>query len=394
MPLSLPAFVVLLVTTTTIGNIPQNALPVLAPEVARDYGISATFVGYQLGVLGAGTMLSLLLLGNARRRIGGARVLQAGLVLQMAGLLALLLPGLAPLAFGSALVGVGLGLATPAVAHLLMRFVPPGRISFFYSLQQTGVPLGSVCAAAFAPVIAIHLGWRAALIVIAVLLVAATLALQPHRRRWDDDRDRRLALTANPLPTLRQVLVDRRLAWMSLAGACYTGTQISVTAFTVVLLVEVMGYGLVLAGLVLMSAQLCGVLARVICGWLSDRQGGAPRVLAALSILSVIAYLLALALSPRWPPVLVFALFALLGGVSAAWPGAFLAEVIRLSTAGQASAITGTVLALTTSGKILLPLLFGTLAATTGSYLQPFALLALVAVVSALAMRMARRPAD
>jgi MFS family permease len=48
-------------------------LPAVAPAMARDYGVDASLIGYQISVVGAGLLTALLLVGKLSRKLG-ARV--------------------------------------------------------------------------------------------------------------------------------------------------------------------------------------------------------------------------------------------------------------------------------------------------------------------------------
>ena len=85
---------------------------------------------------------------------------------------------------------------------------------------------------------------------------------------------------------------------------------------------------------------------------------------------------------PSWHELAVYMVFIGLGATSIGWPGLYLAEVARLSPAGQVSTLTAGSLVFTNSGKIAGPLVFANVFAWSGSYSFAFATLALPTLVA------------
>jgi MFS family permease len=379
-----------LMGTHALGTVATTALPTIAPEIARAYNISPALIGYQSSLVGGGFLVALLFLSNARERWGSCRVIQAGMTLIGGSLLLALLPQLSFLVLASFGMGLGYGLMTPCASHIMMRFTPSHQRNLVFSLQQAGIPVGGILAAALIPAIALWAGWRWALGANALALFAMVAALQPQRARWDDDRNRHARVMYQPLAGIGIILRHRALRFMTIAGACFSAAQTCVTAFTVTALVEELGYGLVQAGFVLTAAQVAGVVFRIVSGWLADRTGEAMVVLAGLCGGLALAGAASFALSPAWPVIAVYALFAAYGATSISWPGAYLAEVARLSPPGRVSATIAGSLLLGNAGKIFGPVIFVYAYAATSSYAFGFGLLTVPAAVSLIYLLMAR----
>jgi len=388
---SFTLLVALLTGASMLGTAGTGVLPTVAPEVARSYGIPAIWIGYQISVVAFFMLASLVFLSNASRRWGACRVTQAGLAVTGASLAVSLVPHPASILVASIGMGIGYGSVMPAVSHLLMRFTPTERLNFVFSVQQAGIPLGSVIAAAAAPAIAITFGWRWALAAASLGLVALAALMQPWREGWDDDRDPAAPAGRSLRAGLGTVVRDRKLLWMAIAGACFSGIQFCVTTFAVVALVEGLGMGIVQAGLVLTTAQVCGIGSRLACGWIADRTGDALYVLAWLAGSIVVVGLACFPLNAGWPLVAVYLLFAALGAATVGWPGAFFAEIGRLSPAGHVASSTAATLMLTGLGKTLLPIAFAAVYSWTRHYGAAFAMLGAVSAVSLACLIGARR---
>lgn len=368
-------------------------LPAVAPEVARDYGFDPSLIGYQISLVSIGMVGTLTLLGNTSRRLGAARTNQFGHALAAGGMLVLLIPSSAFLVIGSLVIGLGYGMITPSASHLLMRYTPPQRRSTVFSIHQVGIPAGGMLAALVAPAVAITAGWRWAVILSVVLLVAVVLMMQTGRRQWDDDRDRSApAVTPNPFAGAVAIWRQRELRLIAIAGSCFSWAQFCAATFAVVACVEMLDMSLVVAGTVLTVVQIASAAGRVLIGWIADRVGDTARVLAWNAALLIACSAAALTLGPGQPLLAVYLLFAVLGASSGCWPGAILAEVGRLAPQGQVSlAISGS-LVITNVGKFIGPIVFANVYALTRDYALAFASLVIPGAVSLYCLYAARDP--
>lgn len=393
----LPRAYILLIACLTaasmLGTAALTILPTLAPAVARSYGIPSVWIGYQFSLVAFFLTLSLLFLGNASRRWGPVRVVQSGVGAIGAGLVLVTVPDLYALLAASALMGVGYGLIMPANSHLMMRFTPRENLNMVFSIQQTGIPLGAILAGSGAPPIAVAWGWQWAVALLALLVFALAALLGPQPARWDDDRDANAILLRNPFAGLGLVCRSARLRNLSISGFCFSGAQFCVATYTVVAVVEQLGYGLVQAGLILSISQAAGIASRLYCGWIADRSGDSIGVLRWLTIGMTVCGLAVLGLSTAWPLVAVCVLFAGLGAATVGWPGTYLAEVGRLCPPGEVSSGTSGSLLFTNVGKMLAPLAFVAVQAQTGSYSLAFGIVGALGLIAWVALSFAARPA-
>lgn len=361
-------------------------LPALAPEVAREYRIDPVLIGYFISIVGVGQLFTLTYLGNMTRRYGGCRVNQLGHGAVVVGMALTLLPAPLFIAAGALVVGLGYGLIGPSFTHLLMRFAPPQRRNFIFSLQQTGVPIGGMAAALVAPAIALAYGWRWAVVASVLSLLAGIALMQRGRRHWDDDRDRSArGIMGNPLENVMTVWRTLPLRRVALAGGLFCWAQFCVAAYTVVVCVKVFEMSLLAAGAMLTVVQVANALGRLAVGWLCDAMREAARVLAWNAALMAITCVASLWIAPSWPPFAVYALFALHGVTSGAWAGATLAEAGKLAQqipGGSVSAAISGVLVYFNAGKFFGPIAFANLYLLTQSYGWAFASLALPALIA------------
>jgi len=369
-------------------------VPAMAPAMAQSLNVSPTLIGLYIAVVYAGAMLASLMSGPWVLRWGAIRVSQLGLLVCAAGLVLLAAaPGAVSALVGAFLIGVGYGPITPASSHLLARTTPPDRVSLVFSIKQTGVPLGGVMAGALVPGLLVWGGTDAALLAVAVGNLVCAVIAQPMREALDADREpgRPLGVASITGP-IRLVVSQPQLAQLTSFSFVFSAVQMCLATYLVTYLHSALGYSLVVAGVVLSTAQVGGVVGRVLWGYMADRWLGPRRMLAALAVLMALCCAITAALQVGGPLVLVLVLMAAFGASATGWNGVYLAEVARLAPAGQASAATGGALSVTFLGVVLGPVLFGTLSGAFDSYRAGYLALALPAAACAWQLLRGPRP--
>lgn len=389
-PAAPPSLVFLIIALTfshAMAAMAMMVLPAVAPLVAREYGVDASLVGYQISIVSCGLLISLLSVGNLSRKLGGCRTNQIGHSFVGIGVLLMLLPSIYFLLPGSLVIGIGFGLLAPSASALLIRFAPPARRNVLFSIHQTSIPLGGMIAALGAPVVAINLGWRAAFAGAFVLVACAVALMQVGRAAWDDDRDAATrALATHPLAGFLANWRNPQMRRLSLAGFSFCWAQFCASAFTVVACVQALDMSLIAAGTVLLVVQVSNASGRIVAGWIADRMGGAAAVLAWMGWAMLAISIGFCWLSPAWPLPLTYVMFAALGITSGAWAGILLAEVGHLAPAGQVGPVVGGALVYINLGKLAGPAVFAATYAMTHSYGIAFALIAVPALMAVICL--------
>jgi len=355
------------------------ATAVLAPAIAPALGLAPQLVGVFVGLMYAGGMAGSLASGGFIERFGAIRVSQACVLLCAAGIaLVAAAPGAAApaaalLPVAALVLGVGYGPITPASSQVLARTAPPSRMALTFSLKQTGVPAGAALAGAGLPALALALGWRPALLLVAAMGILVALVAQPARHRLDADRRPTRPLTlVGAFAPLRVVVASRVLSELSAAGFVFAATQVCLTSFLVVYLTEALHWSLVHAGLALTVANAGGIAGRIGWGAVADRIVPPRRLLGSLGILSCLCAATTSTFDAATAPALVMATCALFGTTAIGWNGVQLAELARHAPKGAAGAITGASGFITFSGVVAGPPLFALLATLTGGYRAGF----------------------
>jgi predicted MFS family arabinose efflux permease len=358
-------------------------LPVVAPEVAKAIGLSTNYLGAYVALVYFAAMVATLLGGAAVKRWGAIRLSQAGLLSAATGLFLCAIPHPFAIGLGALFIGAGYGPITPASSHLLIKTTPPEKLSFVFSVKQTGVPLGGMIAGALVPSLDIAIGWQLAFICSGVACLLCAWAVQPLRAALDDDRDPTVkpSLAASVVQPLRLIFEHPDLRTLSMTSFLFAVCQMSLMAYLVTFLFEDLGWSLVAAGAALTVAQAGGVIGRILWGYVADRWLSPTVMLIVIALLLTLGAVGTALLRPDSSPWILFPVLVIFGASAIGWNGVFLAQIARLAPAGQASVATGGTLCITFFGVVLGPPLFGVLAGVFNSYGASYGALGLFGLV-------------
>src|SRR5690606_9531991 len=258
-------------TLQTISAFLNRLIPIIRPGMSAEFCWSGSSVGYLTASNSLGGLV-LLIAGSALlKQIGGMRVLQLTLVAGAASMAFLLLPYVGIALAACLLMGLSGGAANPAGSEVLQKYSPPGKRNLMFSIKQAGVPLGGVIAGLLVPLLVIWTGWRIALFICTLIIVIPTLMTWRLSDSLDETPDRKddffhfptlasLRTLTVPLASLRH---NTGLMKISVVGSLFAVSQSCWFTFTVIYLVDRLGYSLALAGVVFAVMQAGGVLGRI-----------------------------------------------------------------------------------------------------------------------------------
>jgi MFS family permease len=333
------------------------AIPVLAPAIAADTGLAPSLVGAYSFFMWTAAMLASGVAGSLIGLLGPMRVLQFSHALCATGLAAGASGSLVALALAPLFLGLGCGIETPASSDILGRLTRPERRAFIFSLKQTGVQIGGVVSGIAFPAALAALGWRGALGVLAGIVVAYALALEPMRRRVDA-RHVPSPPVRGATPAVAQVLRTPALRTLSIASFAFHAMQVCLNTFLVTYLVSERGYSLAAAGLLLSIAQFGGFLGRLGFGLIVGPRLPVLRLLVTIGFGMTACAAAVGIVAGALHPVALGALCLLFGLTASGWNGVFLAEIARESPPGGIARITGGVMITAYAGLILGPVAF------------------------------------
>ena len=368
----------------TLATMALYSLPTLAPAVAADLDVPGTLAGGFVAIAYGVGVISALISPGLIRRHGGVRATQA-VLLAATGMVAIAATGssVAQLAFAALVLGLAYGASAPASAHLLVPHTPRPIFNMVMSLRQIGVPLGGVCAALILPPLVPFLGWRGALALELIPMVALIFLMEIPRRTWDRDREPARPAFGRTLLQPFLLLADGRIRRLSYASFIYSGLQLTFVAFMTVHLTSVVKLDLVTAGWLLAVYQVAGSVSRPIWGWVADRFLTPTRTLAVHGVGMAVAAIVVGQFGPAWPVAGLAAVAVFAGCTACAYTGVAYAEFAALGGARRTEA-TGLGTAMMFSSVMLIPPAFGVAVGVLGGYGSSYiavAVLALSAVV-------------
>ena len=393
----LPVGRVLAVTTATqaLSTLGALALAAIAPAAAATLGVSPALIGYQVGLVFFGAMLSASIAGGVVMRYGPVRASQIALAALACGCALSAFGSIPALVAGAFLMGIGYGIPNPAASLLLSRVPSHRSMNLIFSIKQTGVPIGGVLSGLLVPPLTLVLGWQAALGVCALLIAALAIAIGTYRDAWDTGRDPQARVMSSAISALAMVWRYRPIRWLAGASFLYSGVQLCLTGFLATYLVTEIGLSLVVAGTVLSITHGAGAFGRLGWGWLADRLRSGGYALAINGAWTIVGGLLVAAIAPSWPLWAIALACAIFGAGAMGWNGVYIAAVARQAPAGGIGLATGGSLSITYAGVISMQPIFAALHDRAGtSYGGIYALSTIAALAGIACVLAARRAAE
>ncbi|MFM9941056.1 MAG: MFS transporter [Hyphomicrobiaceae bacterium] len=374
----------------TLATAAAYSLPAVAPKVGADLGLNPAYIGLFISIVYGVGILSALLSPGPIRQKGAVLASQAVLLATLVMILVAGTGTVLGIACAAALMGLAYGATAPASTHLLVPLTPPHKMNVVLSLRQIGVPLGGVLAGLLMPPLALSLGWKAALLVQVVPVLALMLALEAVRRRWDH----RVAPVAGVAPPglaepLRLLAGHPALQSLCFAAFVYSGLQLCFIVYMATHLTTTAGFDLIRAGQALAAYQISGVVARPIWGWLADRYQAARGLLALQGGIMCGAAMLAGEFNVLWPPALILLVCVVGGATASGFTGIAYGEYARLGGARRTEA-TGLGAACMFAGVMVLPAVSSLVITATGSYDLAYAAIGLLALLAGILLTVVR----
>ena len=308
-------------------------LPVLAPALRTEYGLSLTEIGVVLAAPNFGSVATLLAWGLAADRIGERVVLGAGLLVASGALGAAAFAGSFGLLVATLAVAGAAGASVNAASgRAVLGWFAPGERGFALALRQNSNPLGGLLAAVLLPPITAAGGLRAGLLALAGLCAAAAVAGAVGLRE----------APAGPEvgPHVGHPLRDARIWRVSAGSGLLVLAQMSILSFTVLFLHGERGLSTAAAAGVLAGIQAAGAVLRIAAGRWSDRAGARIAPLLRLSFAFAAALALTAALTSASPALLVPALLVA-GALSQSWNGLSFTATAELAGRARSGAALG-----------------------------------------------------
>jgi sugar phosphate permease len=326
-------------------------LPVIAPTLQAEYGLSIAQVGVLLAAPWIGATVTLLPWGLAADRFGERTALVLGL-----GSSSVLLVGCAyaptfhDLIGLLALAGAAGSSVQSASGRAVMQWFSADERGLALGIRQTSIPLGGLVAALTLPPIATAGGTEAAFVYLAVLSLAGALAGGAVIRTAGE-------IDVVEADTVAQTLRDGRLWRLCFGSGIYLYAQVAIIGFGVLFLHDRHGLSERSAALVFAASQVLAVGFRIGGGLWSDVLGSriVPLRRVGVAIAAALVLTSVLAGASLW--LLVPAL-AITGGLSMAWNGLAFTAAAELAGASRSGAAIGFQQTMLSGIGVVAPVLF------------------------------------
>ncbi len=354
-------------------------LPVIAPALQDEYGLSIGEVGLLLAAPWIGGTLTLLPWGIAADRFGERAVLALGL-----GCSALVLAAaayahtFAELMGLLAVAGAAGSSVQSASGRAVMHWFGSEERGLALGIRQTSIPLGGLIAALTLPFVTSEGGTEAAFLYLAAAsAVGALVGAIVIRGRGEVD----VVEAHSLLRTLR----DGRLWRLCFGSSIYLYAQVAVIGFGVLFLHDQHHLSEQEAALVFAASQVFAAALRIGLGRWSDRLG--RRIVPLRRVgLAVAAAMLVTALLAGGPLWLLVPVVAVGGGLTMAWNGLAFTAAAELAGAARSGAAIGFQQTVLSAIGIVAPVLFA-VTVSRGSWALAFALAAIFPLAGRLILR-------
>jgi len=378
----------MLATMMVQGMVALNlfALPVLAPQLALDLAVDASWISVYSAIVFASSIVSSLGAGAAVQRWGAVRTAQLCLVLASAAALLTAAGSLPLIVIAAIAVGLAFGPETPAASHLLAGVTTARNRPLIFSIKQSGIQFAGIGAGLLLPALLAFLSWQAIFLTIGILTVLTVATLEPLHTRYDVKSEEKVTRRVLPLADLLKLITENdALRWLAIAGFCFSAVQQSLNSFLVVHLVG-NGDALAGAGAALAVAQVAGIAGRIGCGLMAERWIPTRWLLALMGVLMMLGAVGLAEAHGEWPRVAILCICALFGFSVAGWVGIFLAAVAKAAPQDRAGDATGGIMAASCAGLVLGPLMFGLIIAAGFDYGSGYLAMALLGLVGTCAL--------
>lgn len=258
-------------------------LPPIFLAIIDEFGVTVQSVAF---LAAAGSLVSgvvQLSYVELTRHVSRKRILGLGGLLFGTGFAAMsLVTSFATFAVATIAARIGASPQHPVGNGLLAEQYPPERRGFAISAHIAGGNLGTVLVAVIGTPAVALLGWRGVSVVFGVAAIVIALSILVFAREHGTDRAAARA-GGSSMDGLKRVLADRDLRWVfltSILGGGGRGLGV-VNLFALIYLTRVIGLDEATSGLMYGALIVFSVPMPLLAGWLSDRLGRKPLIIAA-----------------------------------------------------------------------------------------------------------------
>ncbi|MDQ0218740.1 MFS transporter [Peribacillus cavernae] len=298
--------------------------------------------------------------------------------------------------------GLGYGGMHPVSNRGIIYWFSQKQRGTAMGLKQMGVTGGSALAALLLLPLSVSIGWRTALFIACLVLLASGVFSYMYYR---DSPEGIVNSTARKKSfpfyrSLVNMLQNKPLFLVSISAMGLSGSQVCLNTYIVLFAHEKLGFSLFLSGLLFAISEVSGSIGRIAWGAISDRFFNGQRIgiLMIITLISVTSSVIIAELPSGtlyWVMVPLIAVFGFaLSGFNGIWMN-LASELVPRELSGISS---GFSITLGSLGNVFIPPLFGLMVDVNGSFtfgwLMLAGVLAIVLVILSLLSHLLKRTAS
>ena len=267
--------------------------------------------------------------------------------------------------------GFAYGSSHPTTNRGVVYWFPQRMRGTAMGLKQMGVTVGSASAAIILLPIANNNGWQVAVLCAAVsLLVVGLFVFFVYKEPKDNKLDNNQTKDKISMNSIFRLFKHRVLVLITISAMLLSGSQMILNTFIILFAYERIGLTLILAGTLLVIAEIGGSLGRICWGMISDRIFKGKRIIVLFLISLIVASVtIIIAFLPEGTPYYALAVIVFIFGIgSSGFNGIWMNATTEIVVPSQAGVATGFSITFSSLGAVLFPPIFGSVIDATGTY--------------------------
>ena len=375
----------LLIAQVMVSFVGRSLAP-LTILISEDLTLSNTQIGFIPAALFLGQSLAAIPSGLLVDRLGSKK--------QLFGTVVLLAISFILISFSTnffvmllvIIVGGGAYAAMhPTTNRGILYWFPQRSRGTAMGIKQMGITVGSALAALLLLPLAKEFGWRPSLFISCLVLLAiGALVAYYYQDASESAIKRAPSISRNKFSEdLRVILKNRQVLFLSISAMGLQGAQLCLTTYIILFAFEQLEMTLILAGLLLVLAEVGGSIGRVAWGVISDRffAGNRMIIMFIVTALTGMCALVCALLLPSTPLLIVLITVFVFGFSISGYNGVWMTIIVELVEKEKSGLATGVTITISSWGVLIVPPLFGFIVDHTDSYADGWLFIAILMVV-------------